>query len=62
LFSGDSRKTTKNRPLFSSLENSSHEGVFGSIGKRGKRGDNNRYIPGKVRGVFDKAKKRLSLE
>jgi hypothetical protein len=41
---------TKIRPLFSSLENSSHEGVFGSTGKRGKRGDNNRYIPGKVRG------------
>jgi len=62
LFSVDRQKTTKYRPLFSSLENSSHEGVFGSIGKRGRKGGNNRYLTGKVRGVFGKAKKRLSLE
>jgi hypothetical protein len=62
LFSGDSRKTTKERPLVSSLENSSHEVVVSSTGKRGKRGGNNRYLTGNVREVFNKAKKLLSLE
>jgi hypothetical protein len=57
LFSGDRQKTTKLRPLVSSLENSSHKGVVGSTGKRGKRGGNNRYIPGNVREAFSKAKK-----
>jgi hypothetical protein len=62
MFSGNRRKTTKTRPIFSSLENSSHEVIFGSTGKRGKFGGNKRYISGNVREAFSKAKKLLFLE
>jgi hypothetical protein len=50
------------RPIFSSLENSSHKVVVSSTGKRGKRGGNNRYISGNGGEAFSKAKKLLSLE
>jgi len=62
LFSVYRQKTTKKPPLVSSLENSSHEGLLAQLVRGGREGTTIGIYRGKVSSVFDKAKKRLSLE